>query len=58
MKRYTVEVNEHQLRLIAQCIEDLNRFYSGQMGLSNDSQTRKSNRLLTNGGLICLVNKK
>ena len=35
MKRYTIEVNEHQLRLIAQCVEDLNRFYSGQMGLSN-----------------------
>lgn len=35
MKRYTVEVNEHQLRLIAQCVEDLSRFYSGQMGLSN-----------------------
>ena len=35
MKRYTIEVNEHQLRLIAQCVEDLSRFYSGQMGLAN-----------------------
>ena len=35
MKKYIVEVNEHQLRLIAQCVEDLSRFYSGQMGLSN-----------------------
>lgn len=44
MKRYTIEVNEHQLRLIAQCIEDLNRFYSGQMGLSNTANILDSKR--------------
>ena len=44
MKRYTVEVNEHQLRLIAQCIEDLNRFYSGQMGLSNTANILDTKR--------------
>ena len=30
MKRYTIEVNEHQLQLIANCIEDCSRFLSGQ----------------------------
>ena len=44
MKRYTVEVNEHQLRLIAQCVEDLNRFYSGQMGLSNTANILDTKR--------------
>lgn len=28
-KRYTIEVTEHQLRLIANCIEDLHRFAAG-----------------------------
>ena len=44
MKRYTIEVNEHQLRLIAQCVEDLNRFYSGQMGLSNTANILDTKR--------------
>ena len=44
MKRYTVEVNEHQLRLIAQCVEDLSRFYSGQMGLSNTANILDTER--------------
>ena len=44
MKRYTLEVNENQLRLIAQCIEDLNRFYSGQMGLSNTANILDTKR--------------
>lgn len=35
MKKYIVTLNEHQLRLISQCVEDLHRFYGGQMELWN-----------------------
>lgn len=35
MKKYIVTLNEHQLRLISQCLEDLHRFYGGQMELFN-----------------------
>ena len=30
-------LTEHQLRLMAQCIEDCHRFIGGQMGLSNST---------------------
>lgn len=33
MKRYTIELNEHQLRLIADCLEDCHRFLCGQTEL-------------------------
>ena len=35
MKKYIVTLNEHQLDLISQCVEDLHRFYGGQMELWN-----------------------
>lgn len=35
MKKFRVTLNEHQLRLISQCVEDLHRFYGGQMELWN-----------------------
>lgn len=30
MKKYTIEVTEEQMRLIADCLEDVSRFASGQ----------------------------
>jgi hypothetical protein len=35
MRKFVVTLNEHQLRLISQCVEDLHRFYGGQMELWN-----------------------
>ena len=35
MKKYIVTLNERQLRLIAECVEDVSRFISGQMELWN-----------------------
>ena len=34
-KRYTIEVTEHQLRLISECVEDCHRFMAGQYELQN-----------------------
>lgn len=34
-KRYRLTVSEEQLRMIAGCVEDMSRFISGQMELSN-----------------------
>ena len=36
-KKWRIEMNEHQLRLMAQCVEDCHRFIAGQMGLSNST---------------------
>ena len=33
--KWRIEVTEHQLRLMAQCVEDCHRFIGGQMELSN-----------------------
>ena len=35
--KWIIEVTEHQLRLMAQCIEDCHRFIGGQMELSNST---------------------
>ena len=35
MKKFRVTLNEHQLRLISQCVEDCHRFMGGQMELLN-----------------------
>ena len=35
MKKFRVTLNEHQLRLISQCVEDCHRFMGGQMELWN-----------------------
>jgi len=34
-KRYTIELSEEQMRLVAQCLEDVSRFASGQWELQN-----------------------
>ena len=34
-QKYTLTVTESQLRLIADCVEDMSRFMSGQMELWN-----------------------
>lgn len=36
-KKWRIELTEHQLRLMAQCIEDCHRFIGGQMELSNST---------------------
>ena len=36
-QKYTLTVTESQLRLIADCVEDLSRFMSGQMELWNST---------------------
>ena len=36
-KKYQLTVNQHQLRLIADCIEDCHRFIAGQTELSNST---------------------
>ena len=36
-RKWRIELNEHQLRLIANCIEDCHRFISGQTELSNST---------------------
>jgi hypothetical protein len=52
MKKYKIELSEHQMMLIANCLEDLSRFASGQSemrytveemlrGLSFDEQMKK-----------------
>jgi len=34
-KKYTIELSEEQMRLVAQCIEDVSRFAAGQWELQN-----------------------
>ena len=36
-KKLRIELTEHQLRLMAQCVEDCHRFIGGQMELSNST---------------------
>ena len=36
-KKWRIELTEHQLRLIANCVEDCHRFIAGQMELSNST---------------------
>ena len=36
-KKWRIELTEHQLRLIANCVEDCHRFIAGQMGLDNST---------------------
>ena len=35
MKKYRIELSEEQLRLVANCLEDISRFASGQTELKN-----------------------
>ena len=36
-KKWRIELTEHQLKLMAQCVEDCHRFIGGQMELSNST---------------------
>ena len=45
-KKWRIELTEHQLRLMAQCIEDCHRFIAGQMELSNSTSCLKHCRHL------------
>ena len=36
-KKWRIELTEHQLMLMAQCVEDIHRFIGGQMELSNST---------------------
>jgi len=35
MKKYTIELSEEQMSIIAQCLEDVSRFASGQWAMQN-----------------------
>ena len=41
-KKWRIELTEHQLRLIANCVEDCHRFIAGQMELNNSTACLKS----------------
>ena len=45
-KKWRIELTEHQLRLIANCVEDCHRFIAGQMELSNSTVCLKHYREL------------
>ena len=44
--KWRIELTEHQLRLIANCVEDCHRFIGGQMALSNSTACLKQGRHL------------
>ena len=46
-KKWRIELTEHQLRLMAQCVEDCHRFIGGQMELSNSTACLKHCRELS-----------
>ena len=45
-KKWRIELTEHQVRLIANCVEDCHRFIGGQMELSNSTACLKHGRHL------------
>ena len=45
-KKWRIELTEHQLMLMAKCVEDCSRFISGQMELSNSTSCLKHCRHL------------
>ena len=45
--KWRIELTEHQLRLIANCVEDCHRFIGGQMELSNSTSCLKHYRELS-----------
>ena len=45
-KKWRIELTEHQLKLMAQCIEDCHRFIGGQMELSKSTACLKHGRHL------------
>lgn len=48
MKKWKIVLNEHQLKLIAGCLEDCCRFMSGQMELENTTRLLENPRSLWN----------
>ena len=40
-KKWRIELTQHQLMLMAQCVEDVHRFIGGQMELSNSTACLK-----------------
>lgn len=56
-RSYKIELTEHQLMLMAQCVEDCHRFIAGQMKLDNSTSILKSFRELKDNlqGLQSLV---
>lgn len=47
-KRYTIEVTEHQLHLISQCVEDCHRFMAGDYELNHMTSRLDRGRELLN----------
>lgn len=47
-RRYTIEVTEHQLHLISECVEDCHRFMTGQYELSHMTSRLDRGRELRN----------
>lgn len=45
--KWRIELNEHQLRLIANCVEDCHRFIAGQTELNNSTACLKHYRTLS-----------
>ena len=45
-KKWRIELTEHQLRLISNCVEDCHRFIGGQMELSNSTDCLEHHREL------------
>ena len=45
-KKWRIELTEHQLMLIAKCVEDCHRFIGGQMELSNSTSCLKRRLVL------------
>ena len=45
-KKWRIELTEHQLMLMAKCVEDCSRFIGGQMELSNSTACLKHGRHL------------
>lgn len=45
-KKWRIELTEHQLVLMAQCIEDCHRFMAGQMELDNSTRKLENPRVL------------
>ena len=45
-KKWRIELNDKQLRLIANCVEDCHRFIAGQMELNNSTACLNYCRIL------------
>lgn len=48
MKKYQITLNEHQLKLISDCLEDLSRFMAGQTTLWHTTSLLENYKNLSN----------